>query len=260
LIRSLFGFIPELPIKNILRCAYYNHFKKFGFNCSYSKGCFILSDRISGISFKTYFNPFWNEINCVARYFRDYRPGKGDIIIDAGAFIGLFTLYAAKLAGDSGKVYAFEPDRANYQELIRNIELNSLSNVVAMNTGLWSSRQDLTFFSNGVYSSFLEGQTSSNNASKCGVTTIDDFLNGISASKVDFIKMDIEGAELDAIRGAEKTLKRYPINLAIASYHTVNSEQSYIKLEKMLGEFGYNAGTDRSTPHFVTYAKRVSQK
>ncbi|MBU5574844.1 MAG: FkbM family methyltransferase [Candidatus Aenigmarchaeota archaeon] len=54
---------------------------------------------------------------------------KGDIVIDAGAYIGLFTLYASKKVGKNGLVIAYEPDPENYKNLLENIKLNKCKNV-----------------------------------------------------------------------------------------------------------------------------------
>jgi FkbM family methyltransferase len=247
------------PAKNILRCAYYNLFRNFGFHSSYRNGHFILKNKVSGVTFKTFFNPYWNELDSVLKYFDEHTPAEGDVVVDAGAFFGLFSIYAAKIVGEKGKVYAFEPDKVNYKELLRNIELNSLKNVTALNTGLWNAPGELTFYSNGVFSSFLEGQTDTHNALKSPVTSLDIFFSKAGDVKPSFIKMDIEGGELEAVKGAQKTLKEHPVKLAIASYHKVNGEPSYIKLEKILGEMGFETRTDRSTPHLVTYARKGNQ-
>lgn len=87
---------------------------------------------------------------------------------------------------------------------------------------------------------FNEGEELGSNFSQIGepsiqveVTTIDQILKENNLTKIDFIKMDIEGAELKAIDGATNTLN-LDSNLAIASYHIVNGEPTYLELEKKL--------------------------
>ena len=67
--------------------------------------------------------------------------------------------------------------------------------------------------------------------------------------------MDVEGAELEAINGGEKTLRDNMVNLAVASYHIVDGKETYIELEKILSRFGYK--TETSFPsHLTTYATK----
>lgn len=260
LTRNLFDIFPESRLKNRLRCLYYRYFKKGGFNCSYENNYFVLRDNTLDCAFKSYFSPFWNDdIYAVTKYIEHYKPKEGDIVIDAGAFLGHFTLYAAKFVGDKGRVFAFEPDKNNYRNLIRNIELNSLKNVEAFNMGVWSIEGNLEFFEHpqkGFASSFLFENTAGKSTSLRSVTSIDAFLKKMQITKLNFIKMDVEGAELEAIKGAEQTLKTNSVNIAIASYHVVNGEQSYIKLEKMLSSLGYKTLTNHTEFQITTFARK----
>ena len=79
------------------------------------------------------------------------------------------------------------------------------------------------------------------------------YLGKLLKKKVDFIKMDIEGAELAALEGAIKTLTSNNLQLAIASYHIVDGQQTFMKLEEQLGRLGYKTET-AFPPWLVTYA------
>jgi FkbM family methyltransferase len=191
-------------------------------------------------------------------YFEFYEPKAGDIIIDGGACFGVFALYAAQFIGEKGRVIAFEPDRHNYDKLLKNIELNSLNNVTVINKGLWSEEGQMEIFEHpgGFASSLFPYDSLVKNDLKCSVTSIDAILGQLSIRKVDFIKMDIEGAELEAIKGAERTLKTFPVNLAIASYHVLDGETTSVKLEKLLATVGYESYTDHKLQYIITYSKR----
>ena len=80
---------------------------------------------------------------------------------------------------------------------------------------------------------------------------------GLKIAKVDVIKMDIEGAEIEAIQGAEETLKRNYAYVAIASYHIVNGKTTSIFLENYLSKIGYKAKSD-FPKHLTTYGKKES--
>jgi len=72
---------------------------------------------------------------------------------------------------------------------------------------------------------------------------------------VDFLKMDIEGAEIEAIQGCKEIMKKFPLHFAIGSYHIVDDAQTYIFLEKYFKKHGYKSITNnKETDHFSTYA------
>ena len=166
-------------------------------------------------------------------------------------FLPRTTLFASQMAGKSGKVIAFEPDKKNYRRLIANINLNSLDNVIPINKGLWKENTELRFdnLQSGISSLSPNGNIS------IPVVKLDDELERLNIPKVDFIKMDIEGAELEAIKGCRKVLNNNNVKLAIASYHIVNGEKTCFELEKMLQKLGFK--TETSYPeHLTTYADR----
>lgn len=84
---------------------------------------------------------------------------------------------------------------------------------------------------------------------------LDDEIKNLGINKVDFIKMDVEGAEIEAIEGCKNILKNNNVNLAIASYHIRNGEETYKKLEPMLNNFGYKTKTE-FPEHLTTYARK----
>ena len=76
----------------------------------------------------------------IPHYFNQQKLSEGNIVVDAGAYVGVFALYAGKKVGKSGKVIAFEPEPRNYGNLCRNISLNNLEEVIIpIKRGLWSS-------------------------------------------------------------------------------------------------------------------------
>lgn len=132
--------------------------------------------------------------------------GNGDIVLDIGANIGYYTLIAAKIVGDEGKVFAFEPDPENFSLLKKNIEINGYRNVTPVQKAVSDKSGKIKLFlsednkaGHRIYDDML--------GKKCinvDAVAIDDFLKG---NKVDFVKMDIEGAEGKALAGMSKTIK-----------------------------------------------------
>lgn len=188
-------------------------------------------------------------------YLAEYQLKKGDIVIDGGAFDGFFTFYAATIVGNKGKVIAFEPDITNFKNLIELKIKNKFKNIILINKGLWSDEKILRLSTrssdDNMEASFFS-TIKDKNSIDVSVVKLDDELKKIGIERVDFIKMDIEGAEIEAIKGAKRLLTNYDINLAIASYHIVNGEKTCFKLEKLLKKYGYKTFT--SFPeHLTTY-------
>lgn len=134
---------------------------------------------------------------------------QGMTVVDAGAYIGWYTLLSAKEVGAGGRVYAFEPDPLNRDYLTRNAEINGLADrVVLVSKALSDRSQQLPFFVNlgdrGRSSLYQQSPRTQIRTVDC--VSLDDALpKNVS---VDLIKMDIEGGEIRALRGMERTLSR----------------------------------------------------
>lgn len=136
-------------------------------------------------------------------------PAKG-VVFDIGANMGWYSLIIAKKCTGC-QIHAFEPIPKTYSFLEQNIKLNQLPNIVAHHFGLSNESKDLTFY----FYPEGSGNASSANLSEradaelitCHVERLDDFA-GINRLHADFIKCDVEGAELFAFQGAVETLKK----------------------------------------------------
>lgn len=136
--------------------------------------------------------------------------GANDVILDIGANIGWYSINIATTY-PSSRIYAFEPIPKTFGYLARNIALNDIKNVRAGNFGLSNQEGDLTFY----YYPEGSGNASSANLTgagnvdqiKCRVITLDQFV-ATEKLEVNFIKCDVEGAELMVFQGALATLGR----------------------------------------------------
>lgn len=252
--------VPEGPIKEACKAYYYSlyynrkHRADNGFDVYYRRGHFEYK-LDGGIEFSSYENMSDELKRSLRGYLAHYSPKKGDIVIDCGAYIGEFTLYAAKAVGPDGRVIAFEPDPNINKALIANIKLNALDNVTVVNKGLWSRDGVLKFVGDsarGYSFVFAEG---SPGAIDVPVVTLDSELARLGVKRVDFIKADIEGAEVEFLKGAANTLRADKISLAIASYHIVDGRKSHIALEKALALLGFTTSTAHPV-HLTTYASK----
>jgi len=139
------------------------------------------------------------------------RPGMR--AIDVGAHIGFHVLLAARLVGPTGRVYAFEPARDNFDVLQRNIALNSYKNVTAVNKAVTDTSGTVTFHLSPEGNDRHSIRNSSRNAIShesvtVGTVSIDDFLESENWPAIDVIKMDAEGAEPNVFRGMRKLVLR----------------------------------------------------
>lgn len=161
--------------------------------------------------------------------------------MDAGANNGYISLYFSKLAGPDGKVYAFEPDAINIGHIKENIALDNTldNNIVIQDLLLWNENTMVDFYEAGTVGSSAVWKPEGEKLVKKEAVTIDDWVKRHNITKLDFIKMDIEGAEIEAMEGCVETLKNLKPNFAIASYHIVNGEPTYIKMEAFFKRHDY---------------------
>jgi len=146
------------------------------------------------------------------------KAAKNKIIIDAGANVGTFSLYAAKLGAK--KVYAFEPVKNTFDILKKNIVLNKVEGTVQpINLALGDKAGDalISFVSAGDEGASIEFFDGSKHTQNVIVTTVDKFM--ASKEKVDLIKMDVEGYEAKVIKGSAKTLKKFKPVLCFSAYY-----------------------------------------
>lgn len=163
---------------------------------------------------------------------------KGDVVIDCGAHIGIFSLLFAKLAGKNGKVVAIEPEERNYKALEKMTKLNKdIASIIPLKIAVYKENcwldlyiaKDPSCHTITPYyderKKYLLGKKEKVKALK-----IDTIVEELGLEKVDFIKMDIEGAEIDALLGAEQTIKRFKPKLAICTYHRPTDSEEIKKI------------------------------
>jgi FkbM family methyltransferase len=164
------------------------------------------------------------------------------VFYDLGANIGLFTLLAARCVGPAGKVFSFEPDPAAAARLRRNIARNGFANVTVVEAGVWSSSGNFQFVpatpdspDRGVGTFMAAGNTPGGAPVPC--FSLDDFIR--TAPLPDAIKCDVEGAELEVLRGAENLLKMGRPWILCEMHSEANSQAA----RGFLGRLGYTCGS-----------------
>lgn len=148
----------------------------------------------------------------------------GDTVLDLGGCWGDTAIYFADRVGDEGRVYSFEFIPSNVSIFERNVALNPAleGTIQLVERPVWNeSDLELYYDDNGPASKVSFDQDASYSG-KARTISVDDLVRENKVDKVDFIKMDIEGAELNALRGAEDTLNRFRPKLAISLYHSLD--------------------------------------
>lgn len=174
----------------------------------------------------------------------------GDTVIDAGACYGDTALYFSHKAGASGRVYSFEFLPENVAIFSRNMSLNKslAEHVHLIESPLWStSGKQLFIEGNGPATRVLPSSMNPA-ARKIETLAIDDLVRREQLSSVDFIKMDIEGAELEALKGAEETIRSFRPKLAISVYHKLHDFWTIPQYIDQLG-LGYRFSLRHFTIH-----------
>ena len=164
---------------------------------------------------------------------------KGDIVIDAGSCWGDTALYFATKTGKSGKVISFEFLERNLKVFNENLNLNpNLKDIIEIiKHPIWrDSNREIMYYENGVSGVvFFNGKK--NSSQKLSTISIDDFVKEKNLAKIDFIKMDIEGAEIATLLGAKETLTKYQPKLAISIYHDI---EHYYKIPYYINSLNLN--------------------
>ncbi len=154
------------------------------------------------------------------RLYGDPPCAPGDVVIDCGAHVGVFTREA--LAAGARLVVAVEPSPVNIECLRRNLAAEiSAGKVIVYEKGVWD-RDDVLFLEHNPANSGADRvvtKQSSGEVLTVPLTTIDKMVSELGLTDVGMIKMDIEGAERKALAGAAGTLERFKPKLAISTYH-----------------------------------------
>ncbi len=195
---ALFGFYPLRALNNFIIFHVKSRFAEVN-------GCRLFLDSSDPLGFSTRENwePFETEI--VRRVVKE-----GNVVLDIGANIGLYTVVLSKLVGENGKVFAFEPCPQTFAILKKNVEFNGCKNVVLVQKAVSDVKGICKLHicdSNAGANSLGLNKLSGPSSFDVERIVLDDFLADY-CGKIDFVKMDIEGSEYSALKGMAKILKK----------------------------------------------------
>lgn len=210
-----------------------------------------------GYPIQLYFMPFGVLVDFIIKQYEFNRDGvvikaqKNDVVIDAGGCWGDTALYFSNETGEQGKVYSFEFIPGNITLFNKNLSLNSsLSKQIELvQNPLWSEHGKEMYYKDFGPASTVSFTNFENATGKTQTQTIDNFVKEAGIEKVDFIKMDIEGAEMNSLKGARETLLAFKPKLAIAIYHDL---ADFYTITEYLN--GLNAGYKFYLAHYTIHA------
>jgi FkbM family methyltransferase len=174
----------------------------------------------------------------------------GDVVFDVGGCWGDTALYFAELVGPAGKVFTFEFDPENLAVMRRNLALNPdlASRIEVVESALWHTPGETLEFIEAGRMSQLSGNGEAVAPGRSVVTaTLDGFVAESGIDRVDLVKMDVEGAELDVLAGGRVTLARHAPKLALAAYHKDDDLVTIPAALRALGA-GYELYLDTFSP------------
>jgi len=163
-----------------------------------------------------------------------------DVVVDIGAHIGGFSVHAARLAY-SGKVYAYEASSRNYALLEINRQMNKAENLYIHNNAVSHQSGAMKFFmpsDNGALGSLMQEVDSTMETVQA--TTLTDIVNDYNIEQIDYLKMDVEGAEYDILLNCpSETLSK--IQRIVMEYHEFEGDQrNHRDLVKLLQSNGFH--------------------
>lgn len=158
-------------------------------------------------------------------YFKFYTPKKGDVCLDIGAGVGAESIYLSSQIGDSGSVHSIEAAQSTYQLLEQNITINNCKNVKCHQLAI-SNKKETLYIENGI-DRHIENRLISNSGAETipveGVT-MDGFMKDNKLNTVDYLKVNIEGAE-QLLIGAFKNVAQVK-NIAISCHDFLGKRQN----------------------------------
>lgn len=205
-----------------------------------------------------FFGYYEKETNDVL--FEYIKPGQ--VVVEAGANNGTETVLLSRLVGSEGKILAFEPIDHIYQALQLNLSINNCNNVLAQKLALGESDQPIYF--NVLSESFCNQGMASKYDDRSAhqkvlvqQVTLDSWLQANGISSIDFIKMDIQGAEIELLEGARQIIQLcHPIIFTEAADNLLSITQLF----QILADLGYEVYLIHSNGHLQLMSKEALKR
>jgi FkbM family methyltransferase len=256
LIRTAWDLFPANDVKSSLRVAFQNYKQRGRAHFRRRNGAY--SACVLDFTIVTVDPPF-QAMNYIDHFQARHRVSKDEVVIEGGTFWGIFTNTLALQVGSGGRVLAFEPDSISFNRTLHNLRLNgNPDHVEVFSKGLWNCESDIGFCERGALGSSAFWDGPGGHRVKIRTTTLDREVFDRKLPRVDYVKMNIEGAEIKALEGADGMIRCFKPHFAISSDHYLNGntaggERTSNTVERILAGYGYSVETVKYGTEWVTY-------
>src|SRR5215208_1194501 len=183
-----------------------------------------------------------------------FTPKQGDIVVDIGAHMGRYTIIASKRVGTNGKVVAIEAHPGNFEMLNRNIKLNQLTNVIPLNYAVYSKETKIKLYLPGeelghtTYNTVMSDRARTEDKFvEVSANTLDYLLQLNEITDVNWVKIDVEGAEFEVLKGASNVLsKSKDIALLIEVHNLSGGTNLYRPIIEFLNLYNFKIEFEKS--------------
>jgi FkbM family methyltransferase len=172
--------------------------------------------------------------------------GPGDVLYDIGANVGAYSLIAAKATGNQARVFAFEPSPATYRDLFRNVLHNDCADsITALPLALWSESKVLSFrfhlFRSGAAKHRVATELDLGHPRVANVigVRLDDLIDLFGLPIPTHAKIDVDGGELELLRGAVRTLRRSEWRSILIELELGGDTEQNLEIKQLLAEAGF---------------------
>lgn len=174
-------------------------------------------------------------------FISEIKLNSDEIFVDIGANVGSYTLQIASKYPNN-KIISIEAHPDEFNALKRNIiQVNNLKNVILVNMGVFSNSDEISLYEQGVWTASSSVYVKSGKSIKVPCDTLDNIIQKLENNKIFVIKMDIEGSEYDALRGASKTLQNCKkIIIEVHYTDTMTREENLKRVKKILEDNNFN--------------------
>ena len=207
----------------------------------------------------------FNDSNLI--FFSNYIPKKNDVVLEFGSGIGNEALVISKLIGPNGKIISLEPHPKIFDYLLKTISFNRLTNVFPEQNVISYSNKEVSF--SNFEEDWLKNKVLENGPIKIQSITVDDLILKHNIKIVNFLKCNIEGAEIELLKIKQENIKKIQ-NISIECHDFLNSNNKNLSTFKLLYDFFKNNGFEiyqkykksENYPHhnFYIYASRENNK
>ena len=179
------------------------------------------------------------EPSTIQRFKEVVMPGM--VVLDAGAYLGYYSVLASRLVGPRGKIFSFEPNPGSYHFLGRNVAANHCANVITYKLAVSSQCRDERLYLNSedVTRTSLFLRSGAGKSIRIESTTVDEVVGSF---RVDIAKIDVEGAELLVLEGMKNTIEKNPDIILFMELNPVSLREagtSPVQLMEKLYEYGF---------------------